>query len=117
VPIYDYICSSCGHRVEVLHGVHDERPRTCERCGGQMRKAFAPPTIMFKGTGWAKKERRSARGTSQPATGDEASPADGDRSSARSGAEEASTGSGDSARSNGDLAARGSSSGGGSESG
>ena len=60
MPIYDYVCSSCGHRAEILHGVHDEQPRACERCGGQMRKAFAAPAIVFKGTGWAKVERRSA---------------------------------------------------------
>ncbi|HEU0236332.1 MAG TPA: zinc ribbon domain-containing protein [Candidatus Limnocylindrales bacterium] len=62
MPIYEYVCSACQHRLDILHGVHDAGPAFCPSCGaeGTMRKAFAPPTIHFKGTGWAKKERRSA---------------------------------------------------------
>jgi putative FmdB family regulatory protein len=62
MPIYEYVCSSCGHRTDILHGVHDPGPHFCPECGteGSMRKAFAPPAIVFKGSGWAKKERRSS---------------------------------------------------------
>lgn len=77
MPIYDYVCSSCGHRAEILHGVHDDRPRTCEACGGQMRKAFAPPAIVFKGTGWAKVERRSTGRSKASTEGEGASTGDG----------------------------------------
>jgi putative FmdB family regulatory protein len=62
VPIYDYVCASCGTRIEVLHGVHAPGPDRCEHCGqGPMRKLLTPPTIHFKGTGWAKKERTASR--------------------------------------------------------
>lgn len=61
MPIYDYICGSCGRRTEVIHGVHAIGPETCPECGGgPMRKAVHPPAIHFKGTGWAKKERASS---------------------------------------------------------
>ena len=73
MPIYEYVCSSCGNRTEILHGVHDDGPTFCPACGaeGSMRKAFAPPTIVFKGSGWAKKERRSAAsGGSKKHSGD-----------------------------------------------
>ncbi|HEY0443487.1 MAG TPA: zinc ribbon domain-containing protein [Candidatus Limnocylindrales bacterium] len=61
MPTYDYICSTCGHRFEVVHGVNDAGPERCPRCGATtLRKAFSPPTIHFKGSGWAKKERNSA---------------------------------------------------------
>jgi putative FmdB family regulatory protein len=61
MPIYDYVCGACGTTTEVVHGIHDERPRFCPACGakGRMKKAFAPPTIVFKGSGWAKKDRSS----------------------------------------------------------
>jgi putative FmdB family regulatory protein len=64
MPIYDYDCSSCRHRVEVIHGIHDAGPRFCPSCGaeGTMRKALATPAIHFKGSGWAKKDRSSASG-------------------------------------------------------
>jgi putative FmdB family regulatory protein len=62
VPTYDYRCSSCGERVEIVHSINGGPPETCPSCGafGTLRKAFAPPVIHFKGSGWAKKERHAA---------------------------------------------------------
>ena len=57
MPFYDYNCANCGNRVEVMHGVNDSGPGACDRCGGPMRKMLSSPTIVFKGSGWAKKER------------------------------------------------------------
>ncbi|CAN5512158.1 hypothetical protein BH20CHL7_BH20CHL7_06900 [soil metagenome] len=74
MPRYDYDCAACGRRSEVLHGVHDEAPAICPLCGGTpLKKAFAPPTIHFKGSGWAKKERRATAtsgGSGRSDTGD-----------------------------------------------
>jgi putative FmdB family regulatory protein len=64
VPLYDYDCAACGRRFEVIHGVHADPPSSCPLCGsGPVRKAFATPTIHFKGSGWAKKERRAGTRT------------------------------------------------------
>jgi putative FmdB family regulatory protein len=61
MPAYDYDCAACGRRFEVFHGVHAERPATCPLCGGgPIRKAMSAPAVHFKGSGWAKKERRSS---------------------------------------------------------
>jgi putative FmdB family regulatory protein len=59
MPIYDYLCSACDHRADILHGIHDPGPQFCPSCGadGTMRKQFAVPTVHFKGSGWAKKDR------------------------------------------------------------
>jgi putative FmdB family regulatory protein len=60
MPLYDYDCLACGRRFEVVHGVHAEGPTTCPICGkGPIRKAIVAPAIHFKGSGWAKKERRA----------------------------------------------------------
>jgi putative FmdB family regulatory protein len=61
VPLYDYECRNCGHIVEVLHGVNASGPAACEQCGGPMRKLMSTPAIVFKGSGWAKKDARDAR--------------------------------------------------------
>jgi putative FmdB family regulatory protein len=58
MPIYDYVCSACGTSVEVMHGVNEAGPAVCIECGGAMRKAMSPPAIVFKGSGWAKKDAR-----------------------------------------------------------
>jgi putative FmdB family regulatory protein len=72
VPTYDYTCAACGHRFEVVHGVHGHGPETCPSCGGgPVRKAFAPPTVVFKGSGWAKVDRRSNSSGPKRDSGDE----------------------------------------------
>jgi putative FmdB family regulatory protein len=65
VPIYEYVCSACHHRTDILHGIHEDGPTFCPACGaeGTMHKAFAVPAVHFKGTGWAKKERATGSKT------------------------------------------------------
>jgi len=89
VPVYDYVCASCGHRFEVLRGLNESGPHQCPLCEGPVSRAFAPPTIVFKGSGWAKNDRRSSGAPtkkaaageskgSEPASGE---PASGDAKS------------------------------------
>lgn len=59
MPIYDYVCGSCGHRFEVFRGINEAGPHQCPECGGPVARAFVPPTIHFKGSGWAKTDRRA----------------------------------------------------------
>lgn len=61
MPHYEYVCAN-GHRTEVMHGIHDAGPAMCPVCGATMRKAFVAPTFVFKGSGWAKMDRRSSSG-------------------------------------------------------
>ena len=91
MPIYDYVCGSCRHRLEVIHGINDTGPRFCPSCGaeGTMRKALTSPAIHFKGSGWAKKDRSS---TSASRSKSEAGSSTGDGSAA--GKSEASSGDG-----------------------
>jgi putative FmdB family regulatory protein len=71
MPTYDYLCPN-GHRFEVIHSVTAEGPSICPICGAApVRKAFTAPTIHFKGTGWAKKDRSStSRSSTHAASAD-----------------------------------------------
>ena len=71
MPIYDYLCSACDHRADILHGINDPGPQFCPSCGaeGTMRKQFAVPTVHFKGSGWAKKDRGASSRTRASASG------------------------------------------------
>jgi putative FmdB family regulatory protein len=77
MPIYEYACTACDHRTDILHGINDPGPHFCPSCGreGTMRKLFAPPTIHYKGSGWAKKDRGGsstrARSSGGSSSGDE----------------------------------------------
>jgi putative FmdB family regulatory protein len=90
MPLYDYDCSACGRRFEVAHGVQVEGPTVCPICGrGPIRKAISAAAVHYKGSGWAKKERRATAtpGTSRPA-------AEGSASDGGSKAEDSGSGSG-----------------------
>jgi putative FmdB family regulatory protein len=65
VPIYDYACTKCGQVTEVIHGINDAGPTFCPNCGakGTMKKALSAPAVVFKGSGWAKVDRRSSSGS------------------------------------------------------
>jgi len=65
MPVYEYGCRACGHKTDILHGIHESGPHFCPECGaeGTMRKGIAAPAIVFKGSGWAKKDRGSASRT------------------------------------------------------
>jgi len=70
MPVYDYVCSACGHRFEVFRGRNESGPGQCPLCRGPVIRAFAPPTIVFRGSGWAKKDRRSAASPTKGAPAD-----------------------------------------------
>lgn len=76
MPIYDYVCGACGHRFEVFRGLSEAGPHQCPVCGGPVSRVFAPPTIVFKGSGWAKKDRRFAGSPKKKTTEGEGSGAE-----------------------------------------
>jgi len=92
MPIYEYACSACGKRTEILHGIHDPAPTFCPECGaeGTLRKGFAPPAVVFKGSGWAKKDRRATSSAGKTRDDKDGS------SEAKSGASKSGDGSGSS---------------------
>ena len=85
MPLYDYDCAACGRRFEVIHGVHADPPAACPLCGsGPVRKAISAPTVHYKGSGWAKRDRRTAvRSGSKSESTDEGS-TDGSKASEKS---------------------------------
>jgi putative FmdB family regulatory protein len=73
MPTYDYRCTLCGREVEVSHAIGAPGPESCMACGGPMKKALSTPAIHFKGSGWAKKDARSAASSTTKAGGESAS--------------------------------------------
>ena len=69
MPVYDYVCNACGHRYEVFHGLNEAGPQQCPLCEGRVTRAFVPPTIHFKGSGWAKNDRRSSAASTKKKAG------------------------------------------------
>ncbi len=52
MPLYEYECTECGHRTELLQRHGDPPLEKCPECGSKVRKLFSAPAVQFKGTGW-----------------------------------------------------------------
>jgi putative FmdB family regulatory protein len=53
VPIYEYRCESCGHRLEEIQPMGAEPPGPCPSCGGQLRRAWSRVGVRFSGWGFS----------------------------------------------------------------
>ena len=97
MPIYVYLCSSCATRSEIRHGIEETPPQACPACGatGTLRKSFAAPAIVFKGSGWAKKERRIAPASATSGESKDGESKAGESKDGESKAGESKVGSGD----------------------
>jgi putative FmdB family regulatory protein len=109
VPLYDYDCAACGRRFEVIHGVHADPPTSCPLCGsGPVRKAIVAPAVHYKGSGWAKKERRAGVRSGSASSGGEGETAEVGSGTASGSAGSGSAGSGSKGDDAGDHGSAGS---------
>jgi len=60
MPIYEYQCTKCNDRTEVIQKFSDPPQAVCAKCGGEMKKLFSAPAIQFKGSGFYKTDYASA---------------------------------------------------------
>jgi putative FmdB family regulatory protein len=53
VPIYEFICQSCGNEFEQLRSFSDNSVPKCSACASeQVVRRMGRPAIHFKGSGW-----------------------------------------------------------------
>jgi len=71
MPTYEYLCKSCGERLEVQQRFTDEALTECPRCEGPLRKVFGNVGIAFKGSGFYKTDSRSGSKSSSTSTSSE----------------------------------------------
>ena len=83
MPIYEYVCRSCGQKTEVIQRVNEAHLKVCPHCGGKLKKAISAPAIQFKGSGWyvtdyarAKKETKAGSEKKESEKGEKAETAD-----------------------------------------
>ena len=59
MPLYEYQCTKCGERLEIIQKLSDPPYSHCPKCGGDMRKLISSPAIQFKGSGFYKTDYAS----------------------------------------------------------
>lgn len=52
MPLYEYLCHSCGKKFEVIQKFADEPLKIHEECGGEAERLISAPAFHFKGSGW-----------------------------------------------------------------
>jgi putative FmdB family regulatory protein len=93
VPTYQYACTECGDRLEVVQRFSDDPLTVCADCGGKLRKVYSPVGIVFKGSGFYRTDSRNGSSTAAPAAKD--------KDKEKSSSESSSTSTSDSSTSNG----------------
>ena len=76
MPLFEYLCESCGRSLEVIQAIGEAPLVICDRCGGPLRKLLSAPAVQFKGTGWYVSDYGKS-GSSAPRPGDAPAPAAG----------------------------------------
>jgi putative FmdB family regulatory protein len=52
MPLYEYECTKCGERIEVIRLFSDPPLTVCPNCGGKLTKLLSSPAFQFKGSGF-----------------------------------------------------------------
>ncbi|MEO6801259.1 MAG: zinc ribbon domain-containing protein [Rhodanobacter sp.] len=53
MPIYEFECTSCGHRFDHLQKLSDSDPAVCPACAApQLRRRVSAPSFRLAGSGW-----------------------------------------------------------------
>jgi putative FmdB family regulatory protein len=67
VPVYEWRCRACGHRLEAVQPMGSGPPGACPECGGELRRVYGRVAVRFSGWGFSRtddllpEERRSKR--------------------------------------------------------
>lgn len=85
MPIYDYKCTSCGFKSELMRKISESSTSTCPNCNQEtFAKMLSAPSFQLSGSGWYasdfkdKKDKNNQAKTDHP----EAQPADTETKSA-----------------------------------
>jgi len=53
MPIYEYLCGSCGHVLDALQKVSEDPLTYCPECGKpELKRQLSAPAFRLKGGGW-----------------------------------------------------------------
>jgi putative FmdB family regulatory protein len=64
VPTYQYACTACAQRLEVVQRFSDDPLTDCPACAGRLRKVFSAVGVVFKGSGFYRTDSRAAAAAS-----------------------------------------------------
>ncbi len=57
MPVYEYACRKCDHRLEEVQPMGAGPPGPCPECGGELRRVYGRVGIRFSGWGFASTDK------------------------------------------------------------
>ncbi|MCB1876324.1 MAG: zinc ribbon domain-containing protein [Chromatiales bacterium] len=70
MPIYEYECDSCGHRLEAIQKMSDEPLTECPECKQtSLRKLISAAGFRLKGSGWYETDFKKGKSSSEKSAG------------------------------------------------
>ena len=65
MPTYQYVCTDCGHRFELVQSFTDAPVSVCPECGSPVRKVYSSVGVVFKGSGFYRNDSREGAKSSR----------------------------------------------------
>ena len=90
MPIYEYQCANCGHRLEKLQKISDDPLTTCPECNQDaLSRLVSAAGFRLKGGGWyetdfKKDGKKNLAGDDKPAKADTSKDSGGDAKPSKS---------------------------------
>ncbi len=64
MPFYEYRCDDCGHELEVMQKMSDDRLTDCPECGqSSLVKQMSASSFQLKGGGWYETDFKTKKKT------------------------------------------------------
>lgn len=84
MPIYEYQCNNCNHKIEVLQKISDDPLAECPSCRQQkLKKLVSAASFRLKGSGWYETDFKTG-GKKQLAESDSAADSNTDSDKSKS---------------------------------
>jgi putative FmdB family regulatory protein len=84
MPIYDFQCTQCGHKAELLRKMSEPSTTACPACSQQtLTKMLSAPSFQLNGSGWYATDfkEKKPKSTATASTDNEAKPNNSDSAS------------------------------------
>jgi len=76
MPIYEFECSSCGHRFDRLQKMSDPDPSVCPACDvAEVKRRLSAPGFRLAGSGWYETDFKKDGDKKRNLAGDASAPA------------------------------------------
>ena len=77
MPIYEYKCTECEHRLEKLQKMSDDPLKDCPECGDSaLTKLVSASSFKLKGTGWYETDFKGSKKSDSSTPGDSSKKSD-----------------------------------------